>query len=277
MLFSVCAVDRELSKDIPFPMREKSFRDCARLAELLGFNGIELQVQDPADYDAKALKRTLDFYGIRASAITTGMAYTFEGLSLSHKDDNIRKAAVERMKRQLDFARELESQILIGYMRGRKAPGQSDEEYESILTDSIGEVAEYGANIGAATVFEQINHRDGDVFNSTERTMTFLEKFHNDWLLYNGDTYHMADEDPDIPAAIRRSLSKLVLFHVSDVGRLLPDGKHFDFEVAADTLIAEGYNKWVTIETKPIPDALSSCVKGIRYLKTVFRNDSKLA
>ena len=63
---------------------------------------------------------------------------------------------------------------------------------------------------------------------------------------------------------------------MSDVGRLLPDGKHFDFEVAADTLIAEGYNKWVTIETKPIPDPLSACVRGIRYLKTVFRNDSKL-
>ena len=42
MLFSVCAADRELNKDIPFPMREKSFRDCARVAELLGFDGIEL-------------------------------------------------------------------------------------------------------------------------------------------------------------------------------------------------------------------------------------------
>ena len=168
-------------------MREKSFRDCARLAELLGFNGIELQVQDPADYDTKALKRTLDFYGIRASAITTGMAYTFEGLSLPHKDDKIRKASVERMKRQLDFARELESHILIGYMRGRKAPGQSDEEYESILT--------------------------------AERTMAFLEKFRNDWLLYNGDTYHMVEEDYDIPAAIRCSVPKLVLFRKQYSGR----------------------------------------------------------
>ena len=241
----------------------------------MGYDGIELQVQNPADYDAKALRRSLDYFGIRASAVTTGMAYTFEGLSLSHTDKKIRAAAVERMKRQLDFARSLDSQILIGYMRGRKLPGMSDEEYEAILTDSIGEVADYGRSIGAATVFEQINHHDGDVFCSTERTMTFLEKFNNDWLLYNADTYHMVEEDPDTPTAIRRSLSKLSLFHVSDVGRSLPDGHHFDFQTAAETLITENYTGWVTIELKPIPDTLTACVSGIRYLKETFRNEGK--
>ena len=277
MIFSVCATDKDLDVNVPFPMRQKSFHDCARIAELLGFDGIELQIQDPADYDAKELRRSLDFYGIKASAVTTGMAYTFEGLSLSHPDKKIRSQAVERMKRQLDLAKVLDSQILIGYMRGRKQPGQSDEDYEAILTDTIGEIAEYSAEIKTPTVFEQINHHDGDVFSSTERTMTFLEKFNNDWLLYNGDTYHMAEEDPDVPAAIRRSLSKLALFHVSDVGRNFPDGKHFDFQVAAKTLITEGYTGWVTIEMKPLPDTLTSCVKGIRYLKEVFRDEDKFS
>ena len=276
MLFSVCAVDRDLSPDVPFPLRQKSYRECASVAESLGFNGIELQIQDPAGYDAKELRKILDFYGLRASAITTGLAYTFEGLSLSHPDNNIRHKAVERMQRQLDLARVLDSQILIGYMRGRKQPGQSDEDYEAILTDSLGEVADYGANIGAATVFEQINHHDGDVFNSTDRTMRFLEKFNNDWLLYNGDTYHMIEEDSDSPAAINRSLSKLSLFHVSDYGRMLPDGKHFNFEPAAETLIKAGYNKWVTIEAKPLPDTISACSRGINYLRYMFRNSEKL-
>ena len=49
--------------------------------------------------------------------------------------------------------------------------------------------------------------------------MAFLEKFRNDWLLYNGDIYHMVEEDYDIPAAIRCSVPKLVLFRKQYSGR----------------------------------------------------------
>lgn len=271
MKFSVCAVDRALSKEIPFPLRGDSYEGCAKKAECLGFNGIELQIQDPKDYNGKELRKIFDSHGLEASAVTTGLAYTLEGMSMTHPDKKMRAATVERLKRQLDLARELDSQILIGYLRGRKVPGQSDGEFEDILTETLGEVVEYGAGIKTPTVFEQINRYDGDVFNSTERTMKFLEKFHSDWLLYNGDTYHMLSEDPDVPAAIRRSLSKLVLFHVSDEGRNLPDDQHFDFRQAADVLKEAGYQKWVTIECKPLPDGETATQRGIEYLKKVFR------
>ncbi|WP_434309569.1 sugar phosphate isomerase/epimerase family protein [Hominifimenecus sp. rT4P-3] len=270
MKFSVCTVDRELSKDVPFPLRGNSYEECAKKAEQLGFHGIELQIQDPRDYNGKELKRILDSHGLEASAVTTGLAYTLEGMSMTHPDKKVRDATVERLKRQLDLAKELNSQILIGYLRGRKVPGQSDQNFEDILTETLGKVVEYGASIETPTVFEQINRYDGDVFNSTERTMGFLEKFNSDWLLYNGDTYHMLSEDPDVPAAIRRSLSKLVLFHVSDEGRNLPDDQHFDFYQAARVLREANYEKWVTIECKPLPDVETATRRGIEYLKKVF-------
>ena len=273
MKFSVCATDRQLPVTTPFPLRGESFRECAATAEALGYNGIELQIQDPADYNAAELRRLLSFYGLEASAITTGLAYTYEGMSMTHTNNKIRQATVERLKRQLDLARELDSQILIGFLRGRKAPGMSDVEFEDILTDTLGQVVEYGESIGTPTVFEQINRNDGDVFNSTERTMSFIEKFDSDWLLYNGDTYHMITEDGDVPAAIRRSLSKLVLFHVSDIERLLPDNQHFDFNEAADILSKAKYDKWITIEAKPLPDSYIACLSGIQYLKRTFRKE----
>lgn len=277
MKFSVCAADCQLSPESPFSLRAKSFASCAEKAAMWGYDGIELQIQDPREYDGKALRRTLDAAGLGASAVTTGLAYTMEGLSMTHPDAAVRRAAVERLKRQLDLARELDSQILIGYMRGRKAPGMSDAEYEKILTDSLGQVVEYGASIQTPTVVEQINRNDGDVFNSTDRTMRFLEKFHTDWLLYNADTYHMITEDPDTEVAIRRSLSKLVLFHVSDAGRLLPDDRHFDFHLAADVLKRVGYSHWVTIECKPLPDSATVTRQGISYLKKTFGREAEVA
>lgn len=270
MKFSVCTVDRPLPMTSPFPLRGNSYEDCAACAEQLGFDGIEIQVQDPTRYDARELRATLDRHGLGCSAVTTGLAYIYEGMSMVHPDPVVRQATVERLWRQLDLAKELDSQILIGYLRGRKSPGQNDAEFEDILADSVSRVLEYAEKIQTPMVMEQINRNDGDVLCSTEQTMAFLEKFHSDWLLYNGDTYHMITEDRDVPAAIRRSLSKLVLFHVSDVGRQLPDDRHFNFREAADTLKAEGYDRWITIEARPEPTSFEASRRGLRYLQKVF-------
>jgi len=270
MKFSVCAVDRDLDVSRPFPLRGKTYEECARNASALGFDGIELQIQDPSRYDAGEMRRMLDRYQLKASAVTTGLACLYEGMSMVHPDLKMRAATIERLKRQMDLARELDSQILIGYMRGRKSAGQSDEEYEDILTDSVRQLLDYAEEIHTPVVLEQINRNEGDVFCSTERTMAFLEKFESEWLLYNGDTYHMLTEDPDIQTAIERSLDKLILFHVSDAGRSIPDDKHFDFYEAARVLKAHNYDKWVTIEWKPLPSSLEATRQGIRYLKKVF-------
>lgn len=270
MKFSVCAVDRDLPVKVPFPLRGKTYEECAATAAKLGFDGIELQVQNPVEYNGKELRKMLDSYGIKASAVTTGLAYTYEGMSMVHPDKKIRQATVERLQRQLDLAKELDSQILIGFLRGRKAPEDSEGKYEEILTESVRQVLDYAEQIQTPMVMEQVNHIDGDVFCSTERTVTFLEKFKSPWLVYNGDTYHMEMEDGDIAQAIRRSMDKLVLFHVSDVERSFPDGKHFDFNIAAQTLKECGYHKWVSIEYRPLPDSFTACQKGIEFLKKNF-------
>ncbi|MBQ0026595.1 MAG: sugar phosphate isomerase/epimerase [Lachnospiraceae bacterium] len=270
MKFSVCAVDRDLPDTIPFPLRGKSYQECADIAKELGFDGIELQVQDPKFYNGKELKRMLDDRGLAASAITTGLAYTYEGMSMTHPDPAVRAATVERLKRQLDLAKDMDSQILVGFIRGRQLD-RSAKEFEALLTDSVGQVLDYATEIQTPFIMEQVNHKDGDLFCSTERTMQFLEKFDSPWLVYNGDTYHMEMDDSDPVAAVKRSLSKLVLFHVSDVNRQLPDDKHFDFYEVAKVLKDVGYDKWTSIECKPLPNSYEACKNGIEYLKRVFR------
>lgn len=271
MKFSVCAVDKDLPVQMPFPLRGKTYAECADIAEKLGFDGIELQVQDPKYYNGHELRRMLDDHGLHASAVTTGLAYLNEGMSMTHPDPVVRKATVERLKRQLDLAKDLDSSILVGFIRGRQLD-RSAKEFEAIMTESVGRVLEYATEIQTPFIMEQINHKDGDLYCSTERTMQFLEKFNNPWLQYNGDTYHMEMDDADIPAAIRRSLSKLALFHVSDVGRNIPDDKHFNFYEAAAVLKEVGYDKWISIECLPLPDCYTACKNGLDYLKRVFAN-----
>ena len=269
MKFSILAADIPLSSDFPFPLRG-SFDSCARLAAELGYNGIELQIRNPLDYDYKAVRKMLDRYDITASAVTTGMSYTFDGHSMSSRDPQVRAQTVERLKRQLDFAAELDSQILIGFLRGRMEPGESKEEFEELLSDSMYKTLEYAEEIGGTVCFEQINKNDGDVYNTTAETLRFIRKFNNPRLVYNADTYHMATEETDVTEAIKESRGYLTLFHVSDPGRLLPDDKHFNFYEAAAALRAIDYEGWVSIECKPLPDGETVARRGIEYLTRVF-------
>ena len=269
MKYSIIAVDLPLSQDFQFPLRG-SYEDCAKRAASYGYEAIELQIQNPLDYDYAKIRRSLERYGMRASAVTTGLSYLFEGHSMSAKEPEVRKKTVERLKHQLDFARELDSQILIGFLRGRMEEGERAEEFENRLSESMYEIIEYAENIGGRICFEQINKRDGDIYNTTAETLRFIEKFNSDTLYYNADTYHMVTEEGDVPAAIRLSKKRMSLFHVSDCGRLLPDDKHFDFYEAADALREIDYDKWITIECRPFPDEESVAKNGIEYLRRVF-------
>jgi sugar phosphate isomerase/epimerase len=269
MKFSILAADIPLPSDFPFPLRG-SFDSCARLAAELGYSGIELQIRNPLDYDYKAVRKMLDRYGIAASAVTTGMSYTFDGHSMSSRDAAVRAKTVERLKRQLDFAKALDSQVLIGFLRGRRELGETDDEFEDLLSDSMNRTLEYAEKIDGTVCFEQINKNDGDLYNTTAETLRFIKKFNTPRLVYNADTYHMVTEEKNVTEAIKASKGYLTLFHVSDPGRLLPDDKHFDFYEAAKALREINYDGWVSIECKPLPDGETVARRGIEYLRRVF-------
>ena len=81
MKFSVISADTPLNLNMPFMLRG-SYKECARVASEIGFDGIELQIQNPLDYDFKILKYGFDKNNLEVSAVTTGLAYLFEDLLL---------------------------------------------------------------------------------------------------------------------------------------------------------------------------------------------------
>src|SRR5690606_7460853 len=101
----------------------------------------------PLDYDFKLLKDGFDEYGLEVSAVTTGLAYLFEGYSMSSDDKEVRKKTVERLKRHLDMSKYLNSQILLGFIRGRKKKDESEYEFEARLSDSMCKILEYAEEI----------------------------------------------------------------------------------------------------------------------------------
>jgi len=79
---------------------EKAFS----MAKELGFDGIEISVADSKEISVSELKDLVNKYKINVSAIATGGAAVRDGLIFSSPEKSIRKAAVQRIKRHIEFA-----------------------------------------------------------------------------------------------------------------------------------------------------------------------------
>ena len=78
-------------------------KNISRIGEL-GYNGVELAVRNPEELDVYYIKNLVAENNLPVPAIGTGQAYGEEGLSFTHNDRSIRERAVDRIKKQIQFA-----------------------------------------------------------------------------------------------------------------------------------------------------------------------------
>jgi len=97
-LFGNLKVERGLSL---FP---GEFKKAFFVAKELKFDGIEISLADPEEISLSELKDLVDNYQIGISAVATGGVAVRDGLIFSSPEKSIRKAAVQRIKRHIEFA-----------------------------------------------------------------------------------------------------------------------------------------------------------------------------
>ena len=86
----------------------------------LGFNGVELAVRQPDLLNVNELKLLLEDNNLEVPAIGTGQAFGEEGLSFTNPEEKIRRKAIERIKSHIQLANSLNTQVIIGLIRGKR-------------------------------------------------------------------------------------------------------------------------------------------------------------
>jgi 5-keto-L-gluconate epimerase len=242
-----------------------------RIAEI-GYEGVELQVRNPADFDHQALGHCCHDAGVSVSAVSTGGLGAADGLFLMHKDADVRKRAVERYKSVLELAASYGVDASIGRFRGMAAWAPDRQTGLGWLRAALDELVPHAQRLKLRIVLEPQMRFIGDTLNTIAETLEFIGAYGSETLVYEGDVFHQNMEEKSLVASIVEGVrsGKMVYYQVSDTNRLAPGWGHHNWVDIVEVLKATGYDGWVSVECNQQPDSASAARQAYATLRPLL-------
>ncbi|MGO9417707.1 sugar phosphate isomerase/epimerase family protein [Roseiarcus sp.] len=247
----------------PFSNRTLDLFDRAKA---IGFDILEICVEDPETIDAPA---------IRDRAARTGVSITICGAfgpsrDLSSEDEAIRQGGLAYLERCIDFAADLGSPFVSGPMYAavgntRLLDESARREQWKRAVASLKRAAAFASERGVKLAVEPLNRFETDLVNTIDQGLRLVKDVGADNIGLLLDTFHMNIEEKDIPAAIRRAKGRIVEFHASSNDRGTPGDDHLPWRAIATALRDVGFQGPVVIE------AFTSEIKEIAKAVSIWR------
>ncbi|RNB80255.1 sugar phosphate isomerase/epimerase [Brevibacillus fluminis] len=276
--YAVTGGTSELSPSAPVLFRGDIY-DSIDQAVQIGFDSLEWHVRAAEDIDAAKLKEYCDRHNFRIAALATGMANTMDQLSLIDEEPTRRQCAINRLIEIIDAASQLNCVVIIGYMRGNIPDFNEYEKYESLLMDSLRQVACHAESKNVMLVLEAINKEEVNYLNGVKETTDLVKRLDHPNLKVHIDTFHMDQEETDMLESIVYCGEHIGYVHYVDRHRRIPGEACIDFTQITQALIQAGYRGTISLEYPPYGDAYQSAERGLSYVKTIeqqCRRDQQL-
>jgi sugar phosphate isomerase/epimerase len=249
-------------------VRGKVDQTLKELSEM-GYEGVELALANPSEINQNKVLKMVKQYGLEVPAIGTGQAYLRDGLSFLNPNQTIRKKAVERIKRHVDFASLFEAQVIIGLIRGKRNK-LSEAQATNFFIKSIQECADYASDQRITLAIEPINRYETDFINQVKQAINVLRLIESKNVGVLIDTFHMNIEERSIEESIKLSKPFLSHVHLADSNRQAPGYGHLNFESIIKTLKKISYQKYLSAEILPLPDQFKAAQQTISLLKKIL-------
>jgi D-psicose/D-tagatose/L-ribulose 3-epimerase len=230
----------------------------------LGFRAIDLSVARPEDFPVEATERILRETGVEP-VITTALSPERNPIS---PDANVRRNAVETLKRTVDIANRLGARIVAGVIYaawGYKTNRPRTEEEWQWSLECTRRVARYARETGEVMLaVEVINRYVTHFLNIAADAVRYCEETGMDNVKVHLDSFHMMIEEESFARAIRSCGSEyLAYFHTCESHRGIPGTGLVPWRETFDTLREVGYDSPLVIESydpKFVRSAGNSCI-----------------
>lgn len=253
--------------DGPLALLSGTFEAKVQKAAGLGFDGVELMVRDPHGLDWASVKSILQTSKLGVPQIVTGELYAADGLTLVTPNSSIFQCALERIKSVIDFAAYLDTMVNIGRFRGYLATVGGGKQAWSIALDRFSLVLDYARDKGVPICLEPLNRYESDFINTVSEGASFIAELKVDNIGLMLDLFHMNIEEDSIEESLRYAGDKMWHLHIADSHRRYPGSGHLNFASIFATLREMHYQRYISAEVLPLPDADTAAAKTIDFLK----------
>jgi sugar phosphate isomerase/epimerase len=238
----------------------------------MGYDGVELQTQDPSKFDAAALEKKVKAAGMVISGVSSGVIGEAENMFLMSPDADVRKRAIERYKAVIELAARYGVDASIGRFRGLAKWAPDKKTGLGWFRAALDELIPYAERHNIRVVLEPQHSYNVDTINTLAETVAFIESFKTKNLVFEADVHHVGLVEKSIPAALIYGMKSgyMTLVQVSDANRLPPGMGIFNWVDIFETLKAVGYESWVSVECKQFPDSERCAQYCYNFLHTVM-------
>lgn len=247
-----------------------------------GFDGVEIPLFEGDEGHFKQLRKILDDLGLQCSTVTVST----EDANPISADDRVRQAAVDDLKKKIEFTAILGGDVLCGPYHQPlgvfSGEGPTDEEKQR-AADVHRQAAEAAGQHDVRLGIEYLNRFECYFLNTAADAAAHVERVSHPAFGMMYDTFHANIEEKEPIAAFREHAERIIHFHVSENDRGTPGKGHVPWVETFRAVKESNYDGWMTIEAfgRALPDLASATrvwrdffpsreevyVEGIRFIK----------
>lgn len=213
----------------------------------MGYDGVEIDLGRPEILPVNGIKRKMRETGVKCT-FSVGLASDKNVTSLDYET---RKRGVEYVKKLINIASDLESDVICGILYaawGELSPeGRKPEKFE-LARRCVLEMADYARDHGVLLALEPVNRFEGYLINSVEEMIGFIEMVNHPSVGITLDTFHMNIEEDDFYKSFKMAGRLLYHVHLSENHRGIPGTGHIPWRDVFKVLKELNYDRWAVVE-----------------------------
>ncbi len=216
----------------------------------MGFDVVELAVEDPTLIDIKAVKEGLKKYNLEA-IVCGAFGPTRD---LTHQDPSIHRNCFSYIEACLDFCVELNTPFFGGPMysavgKARMLPPDLRKVEWDLAVRNLHVVCEMASSRGLQIALEPLNRFESDLVNTAEDVRKLIRDINHPSAKIMLDGFHMNIEERDVEQSIITAGKDLIHVQVSENYRGTPGTGQTRWDAYRRGLESIAYNGTVTIES----------------------------